>query len=343
MPNIELEEWLTYDDVILVPRYSDISSRWEIDISTHVDRVMRLPLIGAPMDTVCGPAMCQALGYAGAVGVLHRYCGIEEQTEWYRASEANPIVAIGAAGDYKERFSALYQSGARSFCIDVAHGNHSHVARAIEFIKSQGDDIHVMAGNVGDWEGYRNLSDWGADSVRVGVGSGSCCTTQLVTGHGAAALGALLDITKNLNDSRRLSRRAKIVADGGIRKSGDIVKALAAGADAVMIGSLLAGTSESPSALVKTEIGTFKVFRGMASAAAQQDWRSRVSVEEGIETTVPYKGDVVKVLAELEAGIRSGFSYSGAHNMTQLKKNALFRKRSRASVEEGNPHALSKK
>lgn len=330
---------LTYDDVILVPQYSEIRSRQDVDLSTYLHKSMKLPIVAAPMDTVCGPEMCHALGKVGAVGILHRYCSIEDQIVMFKKSPETSGVAIGATGDYFERLQELYLAGARFFCIDVAHGNHVLVKEALDQIHSRFAKLHLMTGNIGDFEGYRNLAEWGASSVRVGVGSGSCCTTQIKTGHGASTLGALLEIrVQNSSSNRDYEPKPRLIADGGIRTSGDAVKALAAGADLVMLGSVLAGTNESPGETILTGDGARKVFRGMASREAQEDWRGKVSVSEGVSTVILPKGPVAAVLEDFEGGLRSGLSYSGARTIRDLSMLGVFSERTINGAIEGRPH-----
>ena len=188
-----------------------------------------------------------------------------------------------------------------------------------------------MAGNVATAQGYLELSDWGADSVRCNVGGGSICSTRIQTGHGVPGLHTIFQCAENRSG-------AKIIADGGIKNSGDIVKALAAGADFVMLGSLLAGTTESPGEAIPTEQGEFKVYRGMASKEAQLAWRGKYSSDEGVAAAVPSKGSVRDVLAALENGVRSGFSYSGARNMNMLHDSARFLEQTAAGQAESSTH-----
>ena len=239
---------LSYDDVLVVPKYSDIKSRTKVDVSATMDKYTKLdvPLIAAPMDTVCGVDMAKALYLNGAIGILHRYNSIEEQVAMFgdvREANAECGVAIGATGDFMERAEALFTIGCEFFCIDTAHGHHLHVKKAITDLKAIfHNNVHIMAGNVVTARACEDLQEWGADSVRVGIGGGSCCTTRIVTGHGMPNFTAV-------QECAAADTGLTIVADGGIRSSGDAVKALAAGADVVMAGSLLAGTDEAPGKL----------------------------------------------------------------------------------------------
>ncbi len=335
---------LSYDDVLLVPKYSEITSRSQVDISADLDKVITLdvPIIGAPMDTVVGPDMASALSQMGTFGVLHRYCSIEEQSEMVSevvaaGSEASPVaVAIGATGDFLERAQELHGAGAEVFCVDVAHGHHTHVKRAIGILRGKfGSDIHIMAGNVATAEAFEDISDWGADSIRVGVGGGAACSTRTRTGHGLPVLDSIIQCARS-------GASALLIADGGIRSSGDIVKAIAAGADLVMVGSLLAGTDESPGTVITDERTgkKIKLYRGMASGDAQTSWRNKVSVVEGVSTTVPYKGGVTGVMESLIGGLRSGLSYSGCQNLNELRLNATFVNQTSAGLAESKPHIL---
>jgi len=327
-----------------VPKYSDITSRSEVDISTELDTVISLdvPIIGAPMDTVVGPEMASALSKMGTFGVLHRYCSVEEQVEMVtevvaNSSDDGPVAAaIGATGDFLERAQELHGAGAEIFCVDVAHGHHAHVKKAIGILRGKfGSDIHIMAGNVATAEAFEDISNWGADSIRVGVGGGAACSTRTRTGHGLPVLDSIIQCANSEGS-------ALLIADGGIRTSGDIVKAIAAGADLVMVGSLLAGTDESPGIIITDERSgkKVKIYRGMASGDAQNSWRNKVSVVEGVSTTVPYKGSVYDVMDSLIGGLRSGLSYSGCSNLNQLRLTATFVNQTSAGLAESKPHIL---
>jgi IMP dehydrogenase len=350
-----------FDDVLLVPQYSEIESRSSVDLSvpgfdtSFMNLVegkphLTCPIVGSPMDTVIGPVAAAVLADVGGFGVLHRYCSIEETRQAYlettsmgKTSSNNVMVAIGATGDYLERAAALYSVGCRAFCVDVAHGHHVNVKNALSALRSRfGKSVHIMTGNVATLEAFNALADWGSDSIRVGVGGGSMCTTRVRTGHGIPTLQSVIDCAKS-------DRDVYIIADGGIRNSGDAVKALAAGADMVMLGSILAGHDESPGEIVdkrgvphspnwKNDIPLFKKFRGMASREAQLEWRGKVSVVEGDSTLVPYKGSMRQTLIELMDGVRSGLSYSGARTIRELRAKAKFIGVSSSGVRENGSH-----
>jgi len=332
-----MHKGLTYDDVLLVPQYSDIESRSEVSLATELGRGvdLKLPIISSPMDTVSETDMAGTLGDLGGLSIIHRYNSIEEQAGMIASLGGEVLVgaAVGIAGDYIDRAIACVEAGAKVICIDVAHGHHILMKKAIKKIrKAVGKKIHIMAGNVATLEGFNDLADWGADSIRCNIGGGSICTTRIQTGHGVPGLETIFQCSKS-------DRNAKIIADGGIKNSGDIVKALAAGADAVMLGSLLAGTSESPGRTFKDADGKLrKVYRGMASAEAQKDWRGRVSSQEGVSSSVPWRGPVGNVIEGLERGIRSGLSYSGARSVKELQAKAQWLQQSNASTTESSAH-----
>ena len=330
-----MRECLSFDDVLLVPQYSDIESRSGVNLESRLgNTTFPLPIVSSPMDTITETEMALAMATVGGLGIVHRYCSIQKQIELI-SYEGVRAAAIGVTGDYLERASALHGAGIRIFCLDVAHGDHLLMETALEKLKEEyGEEVHVMAGNVASREAYERLSDWGADSVRVGIGGGSICSTRIQTGHGCPTFQSVWDCSQS-------EYNTTIVADGGIKTSGDIVKALAAGADFVMLGSLLAGTTETPGELFESKRGKkYKVYRGMASKEAQKDWRGTHSSNEGISTTVPFRGSVGDVLEDLENGIRSGLSYSGARTVYDLQSKAQFVRQTGAGQIESSTHIL---
>ena len=341
---------LTYDDVLLVPQYSDIRTRKEVDITSALDNniQLKLPIIAAPMDTVTESEMAYAMAKEGGLGVIHRYNSINEMATIVRelhssllnegVENPNIAVAIGVTENFITRAACAYENGANIVCVDVAHGHHILVKDAITKLKLEFQNkLHIMAGNVATLEAFNALSDWGADSIRCNIGGGSICSTRIKTGHGLPGLQTIFDCAKS-------DRPAKIIADGGIRTSGDIVKALAAGADFVMLGSMLAGTEEAPGTVIRDANGLqYKVYRGMASKKAQMDWRGRSSSNEGIVSKIPYKGDVATLITDLKNGIASGFSYSGCRNIEDLHRKAQFVHQTAASLGESHTHILNKK
>jgi IMP dehydrogenase len=330
-----------FDDVLLTPQHSDIKSRSEINIGSDLDKnaKFKLPVISSPMDTVTEMNMANAMAAAGGLGIIHRYNTIEHQAimvkDCYYAGASNVAAAIGMTGDCFERASELVRAGANILCVDVAHGHHEMMRTTLKQLKNLFDDkIHIMAGNVATLEAFDALASWGADSIRVGIGGGSICSTRLVTGHGIPTFQSILDCAQTRHD-------VKIIADGGIKTTGDMVKAIGAGADFVMIGSMLAGTSETPGQVFFGKAGKkYKVYRGMASANAQNAWRGKSSTPEGVSTTVPFRGSVKNILEDIAGGLRSGLSYTGTRSLREFQSKASFIFQSTAGQLESNTHIL---
>jgi len=279
---MRIKEVLSYDDVLLIPRHSDILSRTEVSLYSFLsDKLpLNIPVISAPMDTVTEASMCVAMNEAGGLGVIHRYNSIEEQLEIVRevmnyfppTNQMNIAAAIGITNDFYERAQALVNEGAKILCLDVAHGHHILMRDALLKLKDLfGDQVHLMAGNVAMRSAFEDLAHWGADSIKVGIGGGSICSTRIQTGHGVPTFHSVLECSK-----AEVDRDVKMIADGGLRSSGDIVKAIAAGADFVMLGSMLAATDQSPGELHTNIHGEqVKSYRGMASQEAQTEWRGK--------------------------------------------------------------------
>jgi len=329
-----MKKTLSFDDVLLVPQYSEIMSRKTIDIGSSLseDKHFELPIISSPMDTITESHMASAMAKSGGLGIIHRYNSPWRQAHEVSLSKAPCGAAVGVTGDYVERTKQLIDSGTNIICIDVAHGHHALVRHAIKVLRRTfGTSIHIMAGNVATLEAFDDLADWGADSIRVGIGGGSICSTRIQTGHGVPTLQSIIDCSRS-------DRSAKLIADGGIKTSGDIVKALAAGADFVMLGSLLAGSIETPGESFQKDGVRYKNYRGMASVEAQIDWRGHHSSVEGVTHTVPSKGTVKTILSDLENGIRSGLSYSGALNLIELRSKAQFIHQTAAGQSESGTH-----
>lgn len=262
--------------------------------------------------------------------------------------------AIGVTKGERERAAALLEAGADVLVLDIAHGHADHCIQMLKALRAEFPKAQIIAGNVASREGARDLAEAGADAVKVGIGPGSICTTRIVTGFGVPQLTAIMDSAAGVKDS---GRDIPLIADGGIRTAGDMVKALAAGAETVMIGSLFAGCEEAPGAPVLRDGAKVKVVRGMASLGAaidrrraergedesaedQEDW-SKV-VPEGVEAVVPYRGNVSEILHQLVGGLRSGLSYGGARNIRELQENAEFIEITPAGVRESNPHDVER-
>ena len=343
---LKIKQTYCFDDVLLEPQKSSINTRDEVSLSSNIgDCEFSLPIISSPMDTITESEMMYAMAKLNGLGILHRYnlpvaqASVFSSTKMRLEEESHPYAerlsaAIGTTDDYLKRAKLLVSSGIRILCLDVAHGHHTLVETAIKTIKdSFGEDVLVMAGNVATLGAYMDLSSWGADAVRVGIGGGSICSTRIQTGHGIPTLQSIFDCAAEDG--------AVIVADGGIKNSGDIVKALAAGADFVMLGSMLAGTDATPGEILTTsEDNRYKVYRGMASPEAQVAWRGHAKSLEGVSTTVPYKGPVSDLLEKVKMNVKSGLSYSGARNIRELQAKARFVKQTNAGQTESSTHIL---
>ena len=345
-PYFKTADTLTYDDILLVPQYSDIESRKEVSTTSWLDQdrglSFELPVIASPMDTVCETEMAILMARMGGLGIVHRYNTVERQCEIAENIFENVPTykvgfAIGVSGDYLERAKRLVGLGARILCLDVAHGDHILMKKALITLREKlGDGTHLMAGNIATLDGFNNLASWGANSIRVGIGGGSICSTRIQTGHGVPSLDSIIECAKT-------SYNVAIIADGGIRNSGDIVKALGVGADFCMLGSILAGTSKSPGEIFINDAGhARKIYRGMASKDAQMDWRGKTSSLEGISTIIKYKGETNAIIKQVENGIRSGFSYSGARTIVELWSKAKFVRQTSAGTRESDTHILAR-
>jgi len=352
---------LTYDDIQLVPAFSNIKSRQNIKLHTMLSERYGLlnPIVASPMDTVCEFEMAYKMAEMGGVGCIHRFMNIKEQRDiverlyeaiyadefgiaeqwgvmyddWHGEIKAVPIMAaIGVQNEDKDRASALVEAGANVLLIDVAHGDHQNVIDMIHWCVTQDDFQHVdiIAGNIATAEAAETLQAYGAHGLRVGIGGGSLCTTRIKTGFGVPNVTSLEDIAKVAN--------VPIMADGGLRTSGDISKALAVGADCVMLGSLLAGTDEAPGQIVETPNGLYKRYRGSASLETKVTHGQAARNVEGEATTIPYKGGVRFIINGLLDGVKSALSYAGASDLK--KYNPKYVVVTNAGQNEAKPHLL---
>ena len=344
-----IREGLTFDDVLLVPQRSQISSRKDVDLATRLTSKIKLamPLVSANMDTVTESAMAIAVAKLGGIGIIHRFLPVADQVKEVRAvKEAGKLLvgaAVGIKEDYLERSKALLLAGCDVIVVDIAHGHADHTIEAVKKLKKQFKNTPVIAGNVATAEGTRDLIKAGADAVKVGVGPGSLCTTRIVAGAGVPQLTAILEAVEV---ARKLD--TPVIADGGIKQPGDLAKALAAGAATVMIGGLFAGCEESPGIAIHKNGGKYKFTRGMASLDAQRQKRRAFGqnadfglaeyVAEGVEALVPYRGTVSEVVNQLLSGLRSGMSYCGARNIAELQRKAEFIRVSSAGLRENGAH-----
>ncbi len=331
---------LTFDDVLIVPSKSEIRSRRIPNLECQVSKYKRIqiPIISANMDTVTESEMAIAIGGLGGLGIIHRFIPIETQVQEVRRVAARGIsvlsASIGVNQDFKERAQALVQAGVNILTIDIAHGHSVSMIETIKYLKDTFPGIEVIAGNVATPEGTLDLIKAGADSIKVGIGPGSMCTTRIITGCGVPQLTAIA-MCREVSEEYQVP----LIADGGIKSSDDILKALAAGASSVMVGSLLAGTIETPGEIKKG----YKQYRGMASKSAQVSWRGEVPegmAPEGESTAVPCKGHVKDVIQELCGGIRSGMSYINSMTIDEIRQNTYFIEITSTGLRESPAHGL---
>lgn len=333
---MNFSEAICFDDILLEPRQSKVWSRTDVNLTMSSGGLtLNLPVIAAPMDTVCGSNMAIAMAKSGSLGVIHRHQELDDQINMIKMVSDFSYQVFGSIGinsNFVSDALLLINAGATGICIDVANGHNYRAVYAVQELRKE-TDAHIMVGNVSSPDGFIELAEAGANSVRVGIGGGSMCTTRIVTGHGLPTLQSIIDIEKYRFSSEI---DCAIIADGGIRNSGDMIKAFAVGADFIMVGSMLAGTEESPGDVIDGK----KIFRGMASKSAQEDTRGYISVIEGEETMIPYKGTVYSILEDIAGGLRSGCSYSGVHSLRDLPLFAKIRKISHNSVAENRPHGI---
>jgi IMP dehydrogenase len=327
---------LTFDDVLIEPGFSDIVTRDHIDLSSDILGVRFLvPIISSNMDYVTERRMAQAMFNAGGAGILHRFYDWEKQKDdiidlWGQHKPAWFCVGTRDRYDSLKKIKEIdVHTGPGVVCVDVAHGHHEKVYNLVVVIKERFPEWKVIAGNVATEDGAYFLAEAGADAIKVGIGPGSACTTRVVTGAGVPQLSAIM----NCADAVR-HKKTTIIADGGIRNSGDIVKALAAGAHAVMLGNLLAGASESPGEVIQTGDGRrLRPYRGQSIFGRNGDNFAK----EGVSGFVEEKGPVAGIIQQLAGGIRSGMSYVGARNLEELREKTKFLVVSSSTLAENLP------
>lgn len=356
---------LTFDDVLLIPAESHVLPN-EVDLSTKLaDNIkLNIPLISAGMDTVTEGAMAIAMALQGGLGVVHKNMSIQAQASEVAnvksvvvpsnatkaaVDDQNRLLcaaAVGVTSDTFERAEALLEAGADAIVIDTAHGHSAGVLRKIKEIRDHFPKQTLIAGNVATGDATRALFDAGVDVVKVGIGPGSICTTRIVAGVGVPQITAIYDSATAAREYHK-----PIIADGGIKYSGDVVKALAAGGNAVMLGSMLSGTTEAPGDIFEDNGKKYKRYRGMGSVGAMAQahgssdryFQGGVNetnklVPEGVEARVEYKGDVSDVVFQIDGGLRSGMGYCGAANITELIEKAQFVQITNAGLRESHPH-----
>ena len=345
-----IKESLTFDDVLLLPQYSDIlPSETDISIQLTKNILLKVPFLSSAMDTVTESKMAISIAHAGGLGVIHRNLNIIDQTkEIKKVKKKNLLVgaAVGTNKDDLERARSLVTNGCDLIVIDTAHGHSEKVLKTLSNLKRISKKIPICVGNIATAAAAKKLYNSGADIIKVGIGPGSICTTRMVAGIGVPQISAIMEVKQVLKN-----RNVKIISDGGIKFSGDVAKALAAGADAIMMGSIFAGTDESPGKKFKIKGKIYKQYRGMGSIGAmssgsanryfQKNFKDKSKfVPEGVEGRVEYKGNVSKIIYQLKGGLRSSMGYIGAKNLSQISKNAKFIKITKAGFYESMVHSV---
>jgi len=343
---------LAFDDVLLVPAKGYVNSRNpdgnQIDIGVQLTpRTYKLkyPIVSANMDTVTGEEMAAEINRLGGLGIVHRFMSFEDQAEALRIDGIS-IGCIGATESERERLLYLKQKRRlNAILIDTAHGHSQMMINQIKWLHECHSELDIIAGNVCTADAALALIRAGASCVKVGVGPGSMCTTRIQTGCGVPQLTAIMDIRQGIEkvfaQQRGKNWRPTIIADGGIRNSGDIVKALAAGADAVMVGNLFAATDEAPGEKIGGQVDIArKKYRGCASRDFQEDWKGQAHSIEGESTWIDSRGPVKCIFNSLIEGIMSGMSYQGADTLEDLYVNAEFIIQTSAGYREATPHGL---
>ncbi len=329
----------SYDDVLIMPKYNTVTSRKDVDFSTQVTKNFRInnPFLIANMDTICEAEMAITIGHLGGLGVLHRFNTKEEEAKMVRAVKNEGLLCAAAIGvkDYEERAKVLVDAGCDILVLDVAHGHSKMMGEVLEYIKKN-FSCDVMVGNIATKEAAEYFFKKGADALKVGIGPGSMCTTRIMTGAGIPQLSAIMDCYDVV--------QIPICADGGVKMPGDVTKALGAGADTVMIGSIVSGCNETPGEIIEQDGQEFKVYRGMASYDAtlkkkQVDGKDTEIVSvEGEKTLVPVKGPVKDVLKKYLGGLASGMTYVGARKISDMKGKVDFVEITPAGRKESIAH-----
>ena len=347
---VSIKESLTFDDVLLLPQYSDVLPS-DTDVSVRLTKKINLkvPFLSSAMDTVTESKMAIAIGKAGGIGIIHRNLSIKDQSKEIAKVKKRNLYVGAAIGTNKvdvERAKSLISNGCDLIVIDTAHGHSKKVLEILAKLKKVEKSIPLCVGNIATGEAATKLYNSGADIIKVGIGPGSICTTRMVAGIGVPQISAIIEVRKALKN-----KKIKIISDGGIKFSGDIAKALAAGADAIMMGSIFAGTNESPGKKFSIKGKIYKQYRGMGSIGAmssgsanryfQKNFKDKSKfVPEGVEGRVEYKGNVSKIIYQLQGGLRSSMGYIGAKNLAEISKNAKFIKITKAGFYESMVHSV---
>ena len=345
-----IKEALTFDDILMLPRYSNVlPSNTNISLNLTKNITLKVPFLSSAMDTVTESNMAIAMAQAGGIGVIHRNLEIKNQSNEVKKVKRKKLFVGAAIGTNEEdlnRAKTLQDNGVDLIVIDTAHGHSAKVLEILSKLKKLNNKTPICVGNIATGEAATKLYNFGADIIKVGIGPGSICTTRMVAGIGVPQISAIMEVKKALS-----KKKIKIISDGGIKFSGDIAKALAAGADAIMMGSIFAGTDESPGKKFKIKNKIYKEYRGMGSIGAmssgsanryfQQNHKDKSKfVPEGVEGRVEYKGKVSKIIYQLQGGLRSSMGYIGAKNLKEIKNKAKFIKITKAGFYESMVHSV---
>jgi IMP dehydrogenase len=345
-----IKEALTFDDILLAPRYSSVlPSETNLHTDLGYNLKLKIPFISSAMDTVTEASMATAIAQKGGLGIIHRNLSIKDQSKEIRkVKKKNLLVgaAVGTGSDELIRIKSAIDENVDLIVIDTAHGHSEKVIKILSKIKKLNLKIPICVGNIATAEAALKLYNEGADILKVGIGPGSICTTRMIAGIGVPQISAVLEIKKSMKN-----KNIKIISDGGIKFSGDIVKGIAAGADAIMMGSIFAGTEESPGKKYKYKNKFYKSYRGMGSIGAmsagssnryfQKNHKDKSKfVPEGVEARVIYKGSVNKILYQLQGGLRSSMGYIGAKRILEIQKKAKFVKITKAGFYESMVHSV---
>ncbi|MCX7881414.1 MAG: IMP dehydrogenase [Patescibacteria group bacterium] len=360
----QMVDGLTFDDILLLPNYTDFK-RENVNLTTilHPKIILKIPILSSPMDTVTEEKMAIEMAKNGGLGIIHRNLSINKQVEIVKRIKKEKIIdkktasldnkkrllvgaAVGVGDDFKERVDQLIKAEVDLLVIDSGHGFSSFIIDGLKYIKKNYPQNPVMVGNIATSEAAKALVKEGADILRVGMGPGSICTTRIVTGVGVPQLTAIANVISAINN-----KKTTIVADGGIKQFGDIAKALAFGADAVMLGSLLAGCEESPGKKITINGKVYKHYRGMGSVGAmkkggaerygqKKETDEKKLIAEGVEGMVKYKGKLSDYIYQIVGSLKSSFYYVGAKNIKDFFEKSRFVKISQASLIESHPHSL---
>jgi len=347
---VTITEALTFDDVLLLPRHSSVlPTTTNISLNLTNKITLKVPFLSSAMDTVTESKMAIAIAKEGGLGIIHRNLDIKNQSREIKKVKNKKYLVGAAIGTNKEDFDrarSLVSHGVDLIVIDTAHGHSEKVLRTLTNIKKIIKNVPICVGNIATGEAAKKLYNSGADIIKVGIGPGSICTTRMVAGVGVPQISAIMEVKKALN-----KKKIKIISDGGIKFSGDIAKALAAGADAIMMGSIFAGTEESPGKKFKFNGKIYKQYRGMGSIGAmsagsanryfQKKFKDKSKfVPEGVEGRVEYKGKVSNIIYQLQGGLRSSMGYIGAKNLEEINKKAKFIKITKAGFYESMVHSV---